>query len=733
MGNELGLMAYYPFENYEMFQGNVSLYYSLKDAKVQEVANTFVPDATVLNAIASDQAAPMKDHGPVANLQFDFVVNNDALIINLQEPKQSIDKTIITFQSKNVRDLNGNKVVSPITWTAYIDQNQLKWSDNEINLVKEVNTPLTFESRLVNSGGSAQHFTLSNLPSWLKADPTIGTVDPTGNLKISFTVNEGLNIGSYEEIIFMRNDNNETEALKLTLLVKGKKPNWIVKTSDYQYNMGVYGKIRLNSLFSVNKEDMLAAFINGKCVGVGSNTYNAANNIWEVFLTFYSNDLTNNNVEFRIWQASTGKTFKATPAIVINFASNAIIGTPAIPVIFDGSALLYKDMPVNENWNWISFNLVIPTNTPIGTTLLNGIWTSNDLIKNDLIGFSSYTTSGWTGSLKSLDNISLYKLKATYAQALTLSGTPVNVTTTAIPLKGARWNFISYLPQVNATIKEALAGYKAVDKDVIKSQTGFAMFSAQNGWIGSLNYLEPGKGYMLYRNRSTDTAFNYPSISGSLSGGRPSGAVILNPAQRPVQGNFSNANNMTVIATVASDFDFRDGDSIIAYVNGEVRGKAKPVFNPEIKKSTYFFNIGGDAEQSLLFVVERAGSIIAQSSTIISYSSNTIVGTLAKPLELHFVKQAGEITVYPNPFNSITNISVDLRGLEIMDSHEIQLSVVDVTGRQVLSRPVQNVSGTGYKTNWNGRNADGIQCARGIYFIRLVVDGIPHIYKVIKQ
>ena len=170
-----------------MFQGNPGLYSSLKDAKVQEVANTIVPDATVLNAVASDEAAPMKDHGPVANLKFDFVVNNDALIINVQEPKQSIDKTIITFQSKNVRDLNGNKILSPVTWTAYIDQNQLKWSDKEINLVKEVNTPLKFESHVVNNGGSSQHFTLSNLPSWLKADPSNGTVDPKGNLKIEFT------------------------------------------------------------------------------------------------------------------------------------------------------------------------------------------------------------------------------------------------------------------------------------------------------------------------------------------------------------------------------------------------------------------------------------------------------------------------------------------------------------------------------------------------------------------
>ena len=734
MGNELGLMAYYPFENYQMFQGITKMYFSLQDAKVQADPNTNVPIATSLNATESDEAAPMKDHGPVDNLKFDFVVNNDALIITMQEPKQSIDKTIITFQTKNVRDLNGNKILSPVTWTAYIDQNQLKWSDKEINLVKDVNTPLTFDSHLVNSGGSAEHFTLSNLPSWLKADPTDGTVDPKGNLKIGFTVNQGLNIGSYEEIIFMRNDNNETEALKLTLQVKGKKPNWSVKPSDYQYNMGVYGKIRLNNLFSVNSEDMLGAFINGKCVGLCNNTYNTSNNLWYAYLTFYSNDLTNNNVEFRIWQASTGKSFSATPASVINFANNAILGTPDVPVIFDGSPLLYRDMAVNENWNWVSFNQLIPNNTPVGTTMINGIWTNSDLIKNDLSGFSNYTTSGWVGSLKSLDNISLFKLKATNAQSLTLSGIPINVATTPIPLKGARWNYISYLPQVNATVKEALAGYKAVDKDVIKSQTGFAMYSAQNGWIGSLNYLEPGKGYMLYRNNSIDTTFNYPTIIGSLSGGRPiPGAFISNPDQRPVPGNFSSSNNMTIIAIVTPDFDFRNGDSIIAYVNGEVCGKAKPILNPEINKYVYFFNIGGEAEQSLVFMIERGGGIIAQSSTIISYYTNAIVGTLAKPLELHFVKQAGLITVYPNPFNGTTNISLDLRGLAVTDSHEIQLSVVDVTGRLVLSRPIQKVSGTAYQTTWNGRNADGILCAKGLYFIHLMVDGIPHIDKVIKQ
>ncbi|HSU52079.1 MAG TPA: LamG-like jellyroll fold domain-containing protein, partial [Segetibacter sp.] len=735
-GNELGLLAYYPFETYVMFQGNNNLSYSLKDAKVQEDPAAIVPNASVLNAVESDETAPIKDRGPVDNLKFDFVVNRDALIINLQEPQQAIDKTVITFKSKNVRDLNGNKIVSPITWTAYIDQNQLKWSDKEINLVKEVNTPLTFQSYLVNSGGSSQRYSVYNLPSWLQASPSSGSVDPKGNQKISFSVNEALNIGSYEEIIFMRNDNNQTEALKVTLQVKGKKPDWVVKPSDYTYNMAVYGKLRLNNVFSINKEDMLAAFVNGKCVGVATNTYNASNNLWYTFLTVYSNDLTNSNVEFRIWQASTGKTFSATPSRIINFANDAIIGTPSVPVIFDGSSLYYKDITINQNWNWISFNLVIPANTPVTTTLGNGNWTTDDVIKNDAAGkgFANYTSNGgWTGSLKTLDNLSLYKLKATYAQALTVNGTPANVTTTAIPLKGAQWNYISYLPQINSTLKEALAGYKAVDEDVIKSQTGFAMYSAQNGWIGSLTYLEPGKGYMLYRKRSNDTAFYYPAINGSLGGRVGAGADILNTGENPVPANFIHSDNMTIVAIVAPDFDYRSGDSIIAFVNGEMRGKSKPVYNPEITKNTYFFNIGGDAEQPVVFMVERNGQIVAQSNTIFSYRTNSNIGTLRKPVELHFEKQSQNITIYPNPFNNSTNISMDLRGLIGTNDHKIQVSIIDVAGKLVMQRPLQTVSGTGFTTTWNGRSNTGSVCSKGTYFINIMVDGVPHVYKVIKQ
>jgi hypothetical protein len=287
---------------------------------------------------------------------------------------------------------------------------------------------------------------------------------------------------------------------------------------------------------------------------------------------------------------------------------------------------------------------------------------------------------------------------------------------------------------LNATIKEALAGYKAADEDVIKSQTGFAMYSTQNGWIGSLTYLEPGKGYMLYRKRATDTTFYYPVISGSLSGGRPGpGTIIPNADQRPVPGNFSSANNMTIAAVIAPGFEWKNDDNILAFVNGELRGKAKPILNPQINKLTYFFNISGEAEQSLVFMIERNGSIIAQSSTVMSYRTNSIIGTLTKPLELHFSKQAVIITAYPNPFSNTINVSADLRGLTNNSSNEIRLSVVDLAGRLVWSAPIQKMSGTAYTSSWNGNNMDGSPCSAGVYFVRMIVNGVPHVYKVIKQ
>ncbi|HTN38877.1 MAG TPA: LamG domain-containing protein, partial [Arachidicoccus sp.] len=445
-GNELGLLVYYPFETYFEFQNNKEMGFTLGDMTIQTDPGLTVPDAVAVNATQADEKAPIIDRGPVDNLQFDYVVNNDALIINMLEPKQTIDKSIITLQVKNVRDMNGNPTRSPITWTAYINQNQLKWSDDALDLSKDVYAKMQFQSYVVNSGGSVQKFRLDNLPPWLQASPVAGTIAPLGKQLITFTVNSGINVGTYDELVYMHNDNDEIASLPITLKVKGKEPDWKVNPADFKYSMTVFGKIRINNILSSDSSDKLAAFVNGKCVGVANNSYNTDNDFWYTFLTVYSNLISGEKIEFRIWDASTGKIYAAVPPSPITFSNDAVIGTTRDPVIFDAKEILLQNIGLVQGWNWISFGLSSTNLSSVNATLANGSWHSGDIVKDNTVFDQYSSTGGWVGSLAGFNNTSLFMLNSEAAQTLSVSGTAMDITKVPIEVKGGRWNYISYLP-----------------------------------------------------------------------------------------------------------------------------------------------------------------------------------------------------------------------------------------------------------------------------------------------
>jgi hypothetical protein len=741
-GDELGLLAYYPFDTYIQFQGQPFLNFTMSDMIAD--SNYLAPDAVAVNAQQTDESAPVKNPGPVANLNFNYVVNNNSLIINLLEPPQAIDKTIVTFRVKGAQDQDGNTMQSPVTWTAYIDQNPLKWGDNELNLTMKVDTPIQFTSYINNSSGSNQNFRIDNLPGWLTASPSNGTIGPEGKQLITFTVNPGLNVGAYNDIAEMINANNETQGLSINLTVQGKTPDWKVNPADFKYNMTVFGKIREDGIFSSNPGDILAAFANGKCVGVAYNTYSSTTDLWYAFLTIYSDSIRYNNLEFRIWDAGNGKIYEGIPSTPVPFVSDTVIGTPLNPVVFDGKEMLFHNLSLNQGWNWISFNLYNANLNSIGSTLQYGNWQSGDIVKNNDMGFDQYSLqAGWVGYLNGFNNISMFMLQAGNAQTLSVNGTAVDVTKTGIPLKGNRWNYISYLPQGNMTVKEALAGYEATDGDIIKSQTGFDMYAAPNGWVGNLTYMEPGKGYMLYRNTSTDTTFYYPNLPGILGvavgKNSPDNTDLLsghtvaynpNSDQIPVAGNFSYANNMTMIAVTGREFHLLPGDKVLAYSGKELIGKAEAIPNPVTKGTSFFMNIAGDEPKQVTFKIERNGDIEAVSSSVLDYARNLEIGTVEEPYKLHFKSLINGVAVFPNPFSDHVNIYATLSGGS--STHTIQISVYDAAGRLVYQNTPVPVNGTVYQTTWNGRGNNGADCSPGIYFININIDGVPHTQKVFK-
>lgn len=726
-GTEKGLLAYYPFETYTEWQGVKELQFSLMDQKQQADPTQKVPDAVAVGGdVETKASAPVKAKGPESKLLYDFVVNNDALIINLKEPYERIEKTIVKFTVDGVRDKNGNEILSPITWSAYIDRNQLKWSDRALTVVKKLNEEKTLKVKALNKGGSIEHFTVENLPSWLEAEPASGTIDPTSSEDILLTIDPSLNIGTYDETLYLRGDNNVVEALQLTVKVEGEKPEWTVNAADFKYNMSVFGKLYINKVYSSDDEDMLAAFSGGKCVGVCNNRYYKQNDMYYAMLTVYSNDVNGSDLEFRIWDASTGQTYIAQSEKPISFENNAVVGSPSQPVLFTAKDYRVQNITLNEGWTWISTNIASDKLSDLNKLLADGKWTSDDQVKSEQYGFASWTKrNGWVGQLTEIDNDQMYLVHSSAPQNLHISGPAVDPTSHKLTIRGAkedgtpRWNYISYLPSDNFTLKEALAGYDAKEGDIVKSQTQMAMYSGNLGWIGSLTYMENGKGYMLQRQSQDDAQLQYPS---KTSVGRKAKAAMA--AAKNADGTnayFPYSANMTAVVEVEG-VSLQQGDHLVSYVGGEPRGYAEGITLPD-GRTIFMLAVGGDKPEAVDVTIERGGNIIAKAPSVISYAANSNVGTINEPMHISFLGTEGGLYVYPSPFHS----QLKIRAMVDRDAYA-DVYVTDMSGKRVVAWNDCNAGGN-VDITWNAGNT----VPSGVYIVSIAVDGNVYSMKAIKK
>lgn len=726
-GAEKGLLAYYPFETYTEWQGVKELQFSLMDQKQQADPTQKVPEAVAVGGdVETKASAPVKAKGPESKLLYDFVVNNDALIINLKEPYERIEKTIVKFTVDGVRDKNGNEILSPITWSAYIDRNQLKWSDRALTVVKKLNEEKTIKVKALNKGGSIEHFTVENLPSWLEAEPASGTIDPTASADIVLTIDPSLNIGTYDETLYLRGDNNVVEALQLTVKVEGEKPEWTVNAADFKYNMSVFGKLYINKVYSSDDEDMLAAFSGGKCVGVCNNRYYKQNDMYYAMLTVYSNDVNGSDLEFRIWDASTGQTYIAQSEKPISFENNAVVGSPSQPVLFTAKDYRVQNITLNEGWTWISTNIASDKLSDLNKLLADGKWTSDDQVKSEQYGFASWTKrNGWVGQLTEIDNDQMYMVHSSKPQTLHISGPAVDPTSHKLTIRGAkedgtpRWNYISYLPSDNFTLKEALAGYDAKEGDIVKSQTQMAMYSGNLGWIGSLTYMENGKGYMLQRQSQDDAQLQYPS---KTSVGRKAKAAMA--AAKNADGTnayFPYSANMTAVVEVEG-VSLQQGDRLVSYVGGEPRGYAEGITLPD-GRTIFMLAVGGDKPEAVDVTIERGGNIIAKAPSVISYAANSNVGTINEPMHISFLGTDGGLYVYPSPFHS----QLKIRAMVDRDAYT-DVYVTDMSGKRVVAWNDCNAGGN-VDITWNAGNT----VPAGVYIVSITVDGNVYSMKAIKK
>lgn len=599
-GDEMGLMAYLPFEEQKQnANGVLELVFSVNDQRQfrdvnGNVVNKVVPLLAEYQPYIADLSthadkaifAPVTGFGLLTKLNFDWAFNQDELLINLKMADREINKQTLYITVRDVEDLNGNPMPSPVMWTAYVDRNALKWDYRQVEFIHEYNNTYYDVNHLdisfTNQSGRRHQYSIESLPAWLTVDETSGSVDPTEFKQVRFYFDFSMPVGTYTDLVYLTDENGLSEPIRVNYEVQAKCPWNEPSATDYPLNMSVCGQVQLDGEILTNTNDKVIALCRNECVGMANIDFDNITNRSRVFLTVYGNEQMNKKaIRFLLWQASTGKVLTLTPSIDITFAHGAVYGCGnEQPVIFTAGGGEVQNITLQPGWNWTSFNIGVYANQ---TGVINNVmtasqpWTEGDLIKNPTTrNFCVYSDSlgQFTGSLYHFRYVYSHMFYSEKGNTIRVSGNALPQDSMHVTLRGnGQWSPLPCLFSEATPVAEALADYfdNATVGDMVKAHNRFAYFSDNKRWEGNLTALQPGEGYFFRRlgqgdvmvsfyDNSQKSAAHAQSAAPRSTAAAPRSAAARSAALvegQPYMADnsrfFRNPNaatNMTMIATV---------------------------------------------------------------------------------------------------------------------------------------------------------------------------------------
>ncbi|NMM49539.1 LamG-like jellyroll fold domain-containing protein [Marinigracilibium pacificum] len=687
-GSESGLIAYLPFETYEEVMGTIVRSTTLSD----EATPLFLTQAGPAIANGGEtytEGASIKDSRPVQDIPFDFVVNDDEIVITPLVDDYKIEGQTLEISVSDIRDLNGNKQLSTASWTAYVQQNELVWQENTIEVSQNEGSSTTFSVTIANLGGISMDYDLENMPAWLSTNESTGTVPANSTKTLVFEVNAGLNVGYYERSINLSTFQDFNEQLTITVKVVTPAPDWNIDIENHEYSMNVFGKLIIDNVVSIDENDIVAAYVGDEIRGLASPEYIETLDEYLLFMTVYSNVSSNEKIQFKVWDASNARIHEdVTPDI--SFIANKIVGTTANPQEIIASEAISTSVDIKSGWNWISFNLE-SDDLKLVNNIFGSVGDQGDVIKGQTAIDIYDSKTGWLGGISlnegGLKVGKMYKVYLKNGGTIKYSGTPVNPESTAIQLD-AGWNYTGYTPQVTMTIPEALAGVNPATGDMIKSQNKFAMYDASFGWVGSLKNLNANEGYMIYSSKVA--SFYYPETS-SLSSGRiltQEDEQIKLPDGIKLATAHQFADNISIIADISEEMNINENDVLLAHSNGEVRGYAKRL-DLGNGKYAFFLTVHGNTGDQITFsLYNEESQTLTEATNQLDYVGNAIVGAIDEPYLINLGEEVIKETsiAYPNPFKNELNLSLQCEDsyLEIYNSLGVIIKTLEVAGSKAI-------------------------------------------------
>ena len=326
-----------------------------------------------------------------------------------------------------------------------------------------------------------------------------------------------------------------------------------------------------------------------------------------------------------------------------------------------------------KGWNW--FSAYVDINGEAGLTKIQSALAGNATLMKSHTAFGTYYNEEWINEggngLSSASVTEMYMIQMETAMTgenkMQLEGNLVNPSEHTIQLN-QNWNWIGYPSNKPINLENAFNGFTPQNGDRIKSHVGFSQYYGEGsndfgitGWWGTLENMTPGLGYMYYRAGEGTATFTYNvPADGAKSELR---ANITADDNYWVPATHRYANNMTMVAMLEGAN--ADNYEVAAFVDGEVRGSARPVYVEPLDAYMFFLTIYGDEVEEMSFrCYDLATGEEYAINDRINYSVDAMLGSIEEPYMFRGTVGIGEATlseinIYPNPTTTGREISFD--------------------------------------------------------------------------
>ena len=626
--DERGLVGYYPFEKSTYDEYDQRVYgFSLENFGYEHKASTaLVTDGGAVAPQAAGSAPGLKSAPHKTLLDFDFVADERTVSITLDHSPQALEGCIVNTTLHDFYDMHTN-VGNPVTWSFVVRQNPLTWNTTEVSTKVSAGNGGTFTATLTNMSGTTQDWSFVELPSWLTANMTSGTILANQTQDIEFTVPSGIAIGKYFATVSVRAAIGIDTPLDISVSAEGQRPDWS-KPEGYDDYMTVVAQIKLDGIVSTDPDDMLGAFTDpadgglGECLGAAQPTYNESRDAYYVRLMVYGNStIVGDTVRFRIYDASTGLTYPLTNVSTpVLFAIDGSAGSFDNPVIVENTDKVLQTLPLYQGTNWVSLYLA-PDKNQVSTLFqpVTGQISAIDFADGLTV---SYDGTAWSAD-HPVGTAEMMKVSMNAQAELPVVGDAVNPADYPFTIKpGNNWIGV---PSGNAMpIGDAFTALSPVEGDQVKGQTGFSIYE-NTSWVGDLQFIEPGQGYVYTSGADHEKTFCFPSSVPARQGVRRLDNL------KGIAANYRYAHNMALVCTVHNEYgEPTDVTSVEVHdATGELRGRTTRLF----RDSLLLLVVSGQTEGEPLVVRANVrGADDGQYATLLHFKRDHLTGTLRRPL-----------------------------------------------------------------------------------------------------